>query len=68
MLLAPQQGWDLIQVGNGGSPIELAEGWLVLTHGAGPMRAYPLGAILLSLADPTEVVATLLAQTVAEPR
>jgi predicted GH43/DUF377 family glycosyl hydrolase len=59
MLLAPQQGWDLIQVGNGGSPIELAEGWLVLTHGVGPMRAYALGAILLSLTDPTEVIARL---------
>jgi predicted GH43/DUF377 family glycosyl hydrolase len=59
MLLAPQQGWDLIQVGNGGSPIELPEGWLVLTHGVGPMRAYALGAILLSLANPTEVVARL---------
>jgi predicted GH43/DUF377 family glycosyl hydrolase len=59
ILLAPQQGWDLIQVGNGGSPIELPEGWLVLTHGAGPMRAYALGAILLSLADPTEVIARL---------
>ena len=59
MLLAPQQGWDLIQVGNGGSPIELPEGWLVLTHGVGPMRAYALGAILLSAADPTEVLARL---------
>jgi predicted GH43/DUF377 family glycosyl hydrolase len=59
MLMAPERGWDLIQVGNGGSPIELAEGWLVLTHGVGPMREYALGAILLSLADPTEVIATL---------
>lgn len=59
ILLPPRRGWDLIQVGNGGSPIELPQGWLVLTHGVGPMRAYALGVLLLSLADPSKVIARL---------
>ncbi len=59
ILQTPQSGWDLIQVGNGGSPVELAQGWLVLTHGVGPMRSYALGASLLDLADPSVVLARL---------
>jgi predicted GH43/DUF377 family glycosyl hydrolase len=55
----PSQPWDLIQVGNCGSPLETAEGWLVLTHGVGPMRAYSLGAILLDLNDPSQVLGCL---------
>jgi predicted GH43/DUF377 family glycosyl hydrolase len=66
----PQRGWEVIQVGNCGAPIETAEGWLVLTHGVGPMRVYGIGAILLDLADPSVVRATLpqplLAATAAE--
>jgi predicted GH43/DUF377 family glycosyl hydrolase len=58
-LYTPRRGWELIQVGNCGSPIETPAGWLVLTHGVGPMRAYALGAMLLDLADPSIVVATL---------
>ena len=50
--------WELIHVGNCGSPMETEEGWLVITHGAGPMRQYALGAMLLDLADPTQVIAT----------
>lgn len=45
--------WDLVQLGNNGSPIETEAGWLVLTHGVGPMRRYVLGAMLLDLDDPT---------------
>lgn len=45
--------WDLIQLGNCGSPIETPAGWLVLTHGVGPLRRYALGALLLDLEDPT---------------
>ncbi len=56
---APQAAWELIQTGNGGSPIETPEGWLVITHGVGPMRAYALGAILLDLDDPSIVLAAL---------
>jgi predicted GH43/DUF377 family glycosyl hydrolase len=51
--------WELVQVGNCGSPIETPEGWLVLTHGVGPMRSYSIGAILLDLDDPRRVIANL---------
>ncbi|MFI5936385.1 glycoside hydrolase family 130 protein [Actinoplanes sp. NPDC051494] len=58
-LLMPHRGWDLIQVGNCGSPVETSEGWLVLTHGVGPMRRYAIGAMLLDLDNPERVVADL---------
>ncbi len=48
--------WELIHVGNCGSPLETEHGWLVITHGAGPMRQYALGAMLLDLDDPTRVI------------
>ncbi len=51
----PQASWEVVQVGNCGSPIETDRGWLVLTHGVGPMRTYAVGAILLDLNDPTRV-------------
>jgi predicted GH43/DUF377 family glycosyl hydrolase len=59
ILHRPVRGWELIQVGSGGPPIETPDGWLVLTHGVGPMRQYALGAMLLDLHDPSRVVATL---------
>ncbi|MFF5173316.1 glycoside hydrolase family 130 protein [Micromonospora sp. NPDC000089] len=55
----PRDSWELIQVGNCGSPIETDDGWLVLTHGVGPMRRYAIGALLLDLHRPERVVATL---------
>ena len=58
-LLVPHRGWDLIQVGNCGSPVETEEGWLVLTHGVGPMRRYAIGAMLLDLEEPERVLADL---------
>ena len=58
-LLLPHRGWDLIQVGNCGSPIETEAGWLVLTHGVGPMRRYAIGAMLLDLDNPERVIADL---------
>jgi predicted GH43/DUF377 family glycosyl hydrolase len=58
-LLVPHRGWDLIQVGNCGSPVETEAGWLVLTHGVGPMRRYAIGAMLLDLAEPARVIADL---------
>jgi predicted GH43/DUF377 family glycosyl hydrolase len=58
-LLVPHRGWDLIQVGNCGSPVETEAGWLVLTHGVGPMRRYAIGAMLLDLERPERVVADL---------
>jgi predicted GH43/DUF377 family glycosyl hydrolase len=58
-LQSPRETWELLQIGNCGSPIETPEGWLVFTHGVGPMRVYSIGAILLDLDDPTRVRAQL---------
>lgn len=55
----PRWSWEFVQVGNCGSPIETEAGWLVLTHGVGPMRRYCMGAILLDREDPTRVVGQL---------
>jgi len=55
-ILEPHYPWELVQIGNCGPPIELDEGWLLLTHGVGPMRQYCIGAILLDLDDPCRVI------------
>jgi predicted GH43/DUF377 family glycosyl hydrolase len=55
----PSETWETIQLGNCGSPIETDDGWLVLTHGVGPMRTYSIGALLLDLDDPTVVIGRL---------
>ena len=55
----PTRPWEFIQLGNCGSPLETSEGWLVLTHGVGPMRQYSIGAILLNLDDPTRIIGRL---------
>jgi predicted GH43/DUF377 family glycosyl hydrolase len=55
----PEQVWEVLQVGNCGPPIETERGWLVLTHGVGPMRRYAIGAILLDLDDPDRVIGRL---------
>ena len=55
----PTQPWELVQIGNGGSPIETPAGWLLITHGVGPMRTYALGAVLLDLDDPSRVLGAL---------
>jgi predicted GH43/DUF377 family glycosyl hydrolase len=55
----PTQSWEVVQLGNCGSPIETEAGWLVLTHGVGPMRTYSIGAILLDLEDPTRIIGQL---------
>lgn len=59
LLRRPTLPWELVKIGNCGSPIETAAGWLVITHGVGPMRKYCLGAILLDLEDPTRVIGYL---------
>ena len=59
LLQMPQRAWELIQIGNCGSPIETEAGWLVLTHGVGPMRRYAIGVMLLDLEDPSRVIAHL---------
>ena len=58
-LQAPQHPWELVQLGNCGSPMETRDGWLVLTHGVGPMREYSIGALLLDLEDPSKVIGWL---------
>ena len=55
----PVQWWEMVQLGNCGAPIETEVGWLVLTHGVGPMRQYSIGALLLDLDDPTVVLGSL---------
>ncbi len=57
LLLKPQFPWEFVQIGNCGSPIELDEGWLLLTHGVGPIRKYSIGAALLDKRDPSKVLA-----------
>lgn len=59
IILRPSEPWDLVQIGNCGSPIETKAGWLVLTHGVGPMRKYSIGAILLDLENPSRVIGRL---------
>ena len=49
----------MIQIGNNGSPLETSEGWLVLTHGVGPMRKYCIGCMLLDLDDPSKIIGQL---------
>jgi predicted GH43/DUF377 family glycosyl hydrolase len=56
-IIAPQSSWEFIQIGNCGSPIEIDEGWLVLTHGVGAVRSYCIGACLLDKADPSKLLA-----------
>jgi predicted GH43/DUF377 family glycosyl hydrolase len=55
-LLTPHYPWELVQIGNCGPPIELDEGWLMLTHGVGAMRKYSIGAVLLDKEDPSKVL------------
>jgi len=55
-LLGPKYPWDLVQMGNCGAPMEIDEGWLVLTHGVGPMRQYSIGAALLDKSDPSKII------------
>jgi predicted GH43/DUF377 family glycosyl hydrolase len=56
-ILGPQFPWEFVQIGNCGSPVELDEGWLLLTHGVGPIRKYSIGAALLDKNDPSKVLA-----------
>jgi predicted GH43/DUF377 family glycosyl hydrolase len=58
-ILSPKWPWEFIQIGNCGSPLEIDEGWLVLTHGVGAVRNYCIGVCLLDKADPSKVLARL---------
>jgi predicted GH43/DUF377 family glycosyl hydrolase len=59
LLTTPRFPWELMQLGNCGSPIETERGWILLTHGVGPMRTYAIGAMLLDLDDPTRIIGHL---------
>ncbi|MGB1130303.1 MAG: glycoside hydrolase family 130 protein, partial [Haloferula sp.] len=59
IIRCPMEGWESVKIGNCGSPIETGAGWLVLTHGVGPMRRYCIGAILLDLDDPSRIIGHL---------
>lgn len=63
-LLAPAFPWEFIQLGNCGSPLEIDEGWLILTHGVGVVRSYAIGACLLDKNDPSRVIARMAAPLV----
>jgi len=56
LLLEPRFPWELVQIGNCGPPVEIDEGWLLLTHGVGAMRKYSIGAVLLDKDDPSKVL------------
>ena len=56
-ILKPERPWEFVQIGNCGSPVELDEGWLLLTHGVGAVRKYSIGAVLLDKTDPSKVLA-----------
>ena len=58
-LLKPTFSWEFVQVGNCGPPIETDAGWLVLSHGVGPMRKYSIGAFLVDLDDPSRLIGRL---------
>ncbi len=59
IILRPAASWESVKIGNCGSPIETEAGWIVFTHGVGPMRKYCIGAALLDLHDPTKVIGRL---------
>lgn len=59
LVQVPERPWEIVQLGNCGPPVETEAGWLVLTHGVGPMRTYAIGAVLLDLHAPQTVLATL---------
>lgn len=59
MLKKPTSTWEITQIGNCGSPLETEDGWLVLTHGVGPVRKYSIGAMLLDLQNPSKVIGRL---------
>jgi predicted GH43/DUF377 family glycosyl hydrolase len=56
LLMTPKYSWEFVQIGNCGSPIEIDEGWLLLTHGVGAMRQYSIGAVLLDRDNPSKIL------------
>jgi predicted GH43/DUF377 family glycosyl hydrolase len=66
LLQPPVHPWEIVQIGNCGSPLETEAGWLVLTHGVGPMRRYTIGAMLLDLEEPSRILGHLR-EPIVEP-
>jgi predicted GH43/DUF377 family glycosyl hydrolase len=58
-LMGPRELWEVVQLGNCGSPLETEQGWILLTHGVGPMRMYCIGAVLLDLHEPWRIIGRL---------
>lgn len=59
LISSPSMTWEIMQIGNCGSPIETEAGWILLTHGVGPMRRYCISAVLLDLYDPSKMIGRL---------
>ncbi|MDD3012426.1 MAG: glycoside hydrolase family 130 protein [Candidatus Gastranaerophilales bacterium] len=60
LLKEPENAWEFVQIGNCGSPIETDQGWILLTHGVGPMREYCIGIILLDLENPNKIIGSMV--------
>lgn len=59
LLKKPENAWEFVQIGNCGSPIETEQGWILITHGVGPMREYSIGVILLDLENPARIIGNM---------
>lgn len=59
LIKAPENSWEFVQIGNCGSPIETDRGWILITHGVGPMREYSIGAALLDLENPAQIIGNM---------
>ena len=59
LLKEPENAWEFVQIGNCGSPIETDKGWILLTHGVGPMREYSIGVILLDIENPAKIIGNM---------
>ncbi len=59
ILMEPRYTWEMVQLGNCGSPVKTDKGWLLLTHGVGAVRTYVISAVLLDLNDPTIIIGRL---------
>lgn len=60
LIKVPESEWEFVQIGNCGSPIETEEGWILLTHGVGPMREYSIGVILLDIENPSKIIGNMI--------
>lgn len=59
LIKGPENAWEFVQIGNCGSPIETDKGWILITHGVGPMREYSIGVILLDLENPDKIIGNM---------